>query len=89
MPLRLARPPGDGHRLVAVEGGLAGEVEHKERSFEFQIRQGLRAHSLSPWSIAAFTTVGFPCWKLISVASASTSVKAPRRSVAVKALGRR
>ena len=41
----LARPPGCRHSRVAVENRLAGEVEHKERAFEFEIRQRLRPYS--------------------------------------------
>ena len=40
----LARSAGSGHRLVAAESRLAVKIEHKERSFDFEVRQRLRSH---------------------------------------------
>src|SRR6516162_3880424 len=86
--LASARPAGRGYRLVAVKRRLAGRFSTKSAPSSLRFGNGSdRTPTSYPIALVSRgvltcgTTVGLPCWKLISVCSASTFVSAPRKSL--------
>ena len=84
----MARPTGSGDGLVAAKCRLAVEIEHEKCRLDPEIRERLGSH---PELVASRLgqqlrfllgdRCRVACWKLISVASASTGVNTPRKSL--------
>ena len=84
----LARPARRGLGFVAVKRRLAGRFSTKSAPSSLRFGNGSdRTPTSYPIALVSRgvltcgTTVGLPCWKLISVCSASTFVSAPRKSL--------